>query len=154
MHLQFLTDLISLLLICCGAFLVLSAAIGLHRFGDTMSRVHAITKPQTTGLILTVIGAIVRVLSSEHFSVAERGDLGVLVLLLLFTFMTNPVTAQRLGRVARREGLYGDPEHMSRNDAPAERSLRTKSGKASKSSKAAKTAKTGKIARPDRDGRV
>ena len=106
------------------------------------------------GLILTVIGAIIRVLGSEHFSVAERGDLGVLVLLLLFTFMTNPVTAQRLGRVARREGLYGTPEHMSRNDAPAERSLRTKGGKASKSGKAAKTAKTGKIARPDRGGQA
>lgn len=126
MHLQLFTDVVSLILICCGAFLVLSAAIGLRRFRDTMSRVHAITKLQTTGLILTVTGAIIRVIGSENFGVSERADLGVLVLLILFTFTTNPVTAQRLGRVARREGLYGDKDSMLRNDAPAAKTLRTK----------------------------
>jgi len=117
-------DVASLVLILTGAFLVFSAAVGVVRFQDTMSRVHAITKPQTTGLILTILGALLRVTGSADFCVAERGDLGVLVLLVIFAALTSPVTAQRLGRVSRREGLYGDVDTMSRNDAPAEKSLR------------------------------
>lgn len=115
-----ITDIISLILIISGSFLVFSAAVGVLRFKDTMSRIHAVTKPQTTGLILMVIGAIVRLLGSPDFGVAERSDIGMLILLILFALMTNPVTAQRLGRVSRREALYGSKKDMSRNDAPAE----------------------------------
>lgn len=113
-----MTDIISLIMLSIGAVLVLAAAIGLNRFPDTLSRIHVITKPQTLGLVLTVGGAGIRVIGSESFSVAERGDLGILVLLILFALMTSPVTAQRLGRLARREGLYGE---LSRNDEPAAR---------------------------------
>ncbi|HZK32650.1 MAG TPA: monovalent cation/H(+) antiporter subunit G [Corynebacterium sp.] len=119
-----IADILSLIFILAGAFLVFSAAVGVIRFQDTMSGIHAITKPQTTGLLLVVTGTIIRILGSEDFSVAERGDLGILVLLILFALMTSPVTAQRLGRVSRREGLYGAKENMSRNDAPAERRAR------------------------------
>ena len=91
-----------------------------------MARVHAIAKPQTTGLIFTILGAIIKVTGSESFSVAERGDLGILVLLVLFAMITSPVTAQRTTRIARREGLYGPPESMLRNEAPAARSMRRK----------------------------
>lgn len=124
MTLQLFTDVISLVFILVGGFLAFSASVGLVRFKDTMSRVHAITKPQTTGLILTVIGAIIRVLGSEDFGIAERGDLGILILLILFALVTSPVTAQRVGRVSRREGLYGKKNTMNTNEAPAERSLR------------------------------
>lgn len=122
----FFADVVSLILICWGALLALAAAVGIWRFPDTMSRVHAVTKPQTVGLVLTIVGAIIRVSGSEHFSVAERGDLGVLIILVLFAMMTSPVTAQRISRIARREGLYGDQDRLSRNDRPASagRSLR------------------------------
>ncbi|WKD58675.1 monovalent cation/H(+) antiporter subunit G [Corynebacterium caspium] len=119
-----ITDILSLICILLGASLVLSAAIGLVRFKDAMSKIHVITKPQSTGLLLTVSGAIVRVIGSEDFGISQRGDMGVLVLLILFTFITNPVTAQRLGRVSRREGLHGDKDRLSRNDAPAKSSFR------------------------------
>ena len=114
-----LFDAISLLFILPGSFMVFSAAVGTVRFGSTLARVHAITKPQTTGLLLMFVGTIIRLVSSPSFSVHERGDLGILVLLVLFALMTNPVTAQRLGRVARREGLYGSEDQLTRNDRPA-----------------------------------
>lgn len=120
MTLQLFTDIVSLVLILTGAFLSFSASIGLVRFKDTMSRVHAMTKPQTTGLILTVVGAIIRILGHEHFDISQRSDLGVLVLLVLFALLTSPVTAQRVGRVSRREALYGTKEDMSENQAPAD----------------------------------
>ncbi|WP_018297281.1 monovalent cation/H(+) antiporter subunit G [Corynebacterium lubricantis] len=127
MTLEFFTDIVSLIFIYSGAILVFSAAVGVLRFRDTLSRVHAITKPQTTGLILMVVGAIIHMVGSPDFSVAERSDVGMLILLVLFALMTNPVTAQRLGRVSRREALYGSRKEMSRNDAPADtRPRRTK----------------------------
>ena len=123
---SFITDVLSLILIISGSLLTLAAAIGIARFKDTMSRVHAVSKPQTTGLILTILGAIIRITGAESFSVAERGDLGMLILLVLFAMFTSPVTAQRTSRIARREGLYGTEETMSRNDRPAAKSLRRK----------------------------
>lgn len=124
MSIHLITDIISLVFILTGAFLSFSAAVGLVRFKDSMSRVHAITKPQTTGLILTVVGALIRMLGHEDFDVSMRGDMGILVLLVLFAMLTSPVTAQRVGRVSRREGLYGEKEKLSRNDAPAERGVK------------------------------
>lgn len=124
MTIHLITDIISLILILSGAILSFSAAVGLVRFKDSMSRVHAITKPQTTGLILTVVGALIRMLGHEDFDVSMRGDMGILILLIFFALITSPVTAQRVGRVSRREGLYGEKEKLSRNDAPAERGVK------------------------------
>ncbi|OFO22720.1 cation:proton antiporter [Corynebacterium sp. HMSC056F09] len=121
-----IADVLSIILILVGSILILAAAIGVARFQDTMARVHAIAKPQTTGLIFTIVGAIIKVTGSESFSVAERGDLGILVLLVLFAMITSPVTAQRTTRIARREGLYGTPDSMTRNESPAARSMRRK----------------------------
>lgn len=114
-----ITDIISLIFILPGAFMVFSAAVGTARFNSTLARVHAITKPQTTGLVLMIAGTIIRVTGSEDFGVHEKGDIGMMVLLVLFALMTSPVTAQRMGRIARREGLYGGEEQLTRNDRPA-----------------------------------
>lgn len=117
-------DIISLALIIPGALFVFSAAIGVVRFRDTMSRVHAITKPQTTGLILVILGTVIHIVNSDDFTVTESSDMGMLLLLVIFALMTSPVTAQRLGRIARREGLYGPKDTMTRNDAPADKTVR------------------------------
>ena len=42
-----IADIISLLFILPGAFMVFSAAVGTARFNSTLARVHAIAKPQT-----------------------------------------------------------------------------------------------------------
>lgn len=118
-NLALFLDILSLIFLLPGAFMVFSAAIGTARFKSTMARVHAITKPQTTGLVLMMIGTIIRLINADDFGVHQRDDMGVMFLLVIFALMTNPVTAQRLGRVARREGLYGPAEQLSRNDRPA-----------------------------------
>lgn len=126
MNIELITDILSLVFILAGSAFALSAAIGVARFRDTMSRVHSVSKPQTTGLILTIIGALIRIVGSGTFSIAEKGDLGILMLLVIFAMITSPVTAQRISRIARREGLYGTDGSMSRNDRPAGKSLRKK----------------------------
>ena len=110
-----LLDVASITLVLAGSLLALSAAVGLARFRDTLSRLHAVTKPQTLGLILTISGAFLRVINSEHLGPAERGELGVMVLIVLFALITAPVVGQRVGRLARKEGLY-TRDFLSRDD--------------------------------------
>ena len=117
---HFIADVVSLALILPGAFMVFSAAVGAVRFPSSMARIHAITKPQTTGLVLMVLGTVIRVVCHPDFGPHNRSDVGMLVLLVIFALMTNPVTAQRLSRIARREGLYGDDDVMSVNQRPAQ----------------------------------
>ncbi|MDD7587059.1 MAG: monovalent cation/H(+) antiporter subunit G [Corynebacterium glucuronolyticum] len=110
-----LFDGLSIAFILVGAFLCLSAALGLVRFHDTMARLHAITKPQSLGIVFTLVGVALRVTASPTFGPAERGDLGICALIIMFTLLTAPTVGQRQGRITRREELY-DPEHLSRND--------------------------------------
>ena len=89
-------DLISGLLILGGSALALTAAIGVVRFPDTLSRMHSATKPQTLGLLLVLAGAAVRLRGNV--------DVGMLVLSAMFTLITAPVVANRVGQLAYREG--------------------------------------------------
>ena len=100
MNWALLADVVSLVLLTVGAFFVFSAAVGVARFHDTMSR--------------------------ADYNTGWQSDIGVLFLLVIFALLTSPVTAQRLGRIGRREGLYGADAAMSRNDRPAKRTLRKK----------------------------
>jgi multicomponent Na+:H+ antiporter subunit G len=89
-------DVISGVLILGGSALALTAAIGVVRFPDTLSRMHSATKPQTLGLLLVLAGAAVRLRGTV--------DVGVLILSAMFTLITTPVVANRVGRLAYREG--------------------------------------------------
>ena len=88
-------DIICAGLILGGSALALTAAIGVVRFPDTLSRMHSATKPQVLGLLLVLAGAAIRL----------RGhpDVGMLILTGLFTLITVPVVAQRVGQLAYRE---------------------------------------------------
>lgn len=88
-------DWISAGFILLGSVLAMTAAIGIVRFPDTLSRMQAATKPQVVGLISILAGAVLRL----------RGDteIWMLVLVGLFTMLTAPVIAHLVGRVAYRE---------------------------------------------------
>ena len=88
-------DITSATLILLGAVLALTAAIGIVRFPDTLSRMHAATKPQVVGLVLALVGAVIRLRTSV--------DIWMLLLVGLFTILTAPVIAHMVGRVAYRE---------------------------------------------------
>ncbi|GAB3073406.1 monovalent cation/H(+) antiporter subunit G [Corynebacterium aquatimens] len=119
MNWELIADIASLVFILFGSLQVFFAAVGVVRFNNTVARIHAITKPQTTGLLLVVMGTIIRLAGSPTFDVGHRGDAGMLLLLLLFALMTSPVVAQRLGRVSRLEGLYGGEDQLTVNENPS-----------------------------------
>jgi multicomponent Na+:H+ antiporter subunit G len=88
-------DVISGALVLAGATLALTAAVGVVRFSDTLSRMHSATKPQVLGLLLVLGGAAIR-LRRDY-------DVGMLILTGLFTVVTAPVIAHRVGQLAYRE---------------------------------------------------
>lgn len=88
-------QVISATLILLGAIMAFTAAVGIVRFPDTLSRMHAATKPQVVGLILVLIGAILELRGNV--------DIWMLVLVAVFTLATAPVIAHTVGRVAYRE---------------------------------------------------
>jgi multicomponent Na+:H+ antiporter subunit G len=93
-------DALAGVLVLAGSTLALTAAIGVVRFPDTLSRMHAATKPQVLGLLLVLMGAALRL----------RGhpDVGMLILAGLFTLITAPVVANRVGQLAYREQSFRD----------------------------------------------
>jgi multicomponent Na+:H+ antiporter subunit G len=86
---------ISLLL---GAFLSLAAGVGLVRFPDAMSRMHAATKPQILGLVFVCIAIA---LESRSWS-----TLLVLIPVVLFQLLTAPISAHMVGRAGYRTGNF------------------------------------------------
>ena len=83
-----------------AAVLTVAAGIGLLRFSDALSRLHAATKPQIFGLLL-VIAAI----ALEQRSV---GTLLGLVPVFVFQSLTAPIAAHMVGRAAYRTGELDD----------------------------------------------
>ncbi|MGC5050741.1 monovalent cation/H(+) antiporter subunit G [Micromonospora sp. DT48] len=79
-----------------GALLSLAAAVGVLRFPDTLSRMHAATKPQVLGALLLLLGVALRLRSPV--------DLGMVALVGVFQLATAPVAAQMIGRAAYRAG--------------------------------------------------
>lgn len=91
-----MTDVISGILLITGAFMATTAAIGIVRFPDVLSRMHAATKPQTVGLLLILAGLAVRL--------QDLTSITILCLIAAFQLLTAPVSAHMVGRAAFRTG--------------------------------------------------
>jgi multicomponent Na+:H+ antiporter subunit G len=79
-----------------GALLSLAAGMGLLRFPDLLSRMHAATKPQVLGLLLILTGTALRLQNTI--------DITTLVLVAAFQLATAPVGAHMVGRSVYRAG--------------------------------------------------
>ncbi|MCD2112216.1 MULTISPECIES: monovalent cation/H(+) antiporter subunit G [Rhodococcus] len=93
-------DTFAHILILIGAVISLTAAIGVVRFRDTLSRMHPATKPQVVGLLFVLGGSMIILRSSV--------DIWMMALAGMFMVLTAPVIAHRVGRVAYREQLGRD----------------------------------------------
>jgi multicomponent Na+:H+ antiporter subunit G len=89
-----LVDIVSGTCLVLGAAFAFVAAIGVVRFPDVLTRMHAATKPQTFGLLLILAGLALRI---ESLS-----DLTLVIVVALFQLLTAPVSAHMVGRAAFR----------------------------------------------------
>ena len=87
-------DTLTAVFLVVGALMSLAAAVGLLRFPDLLSRMHAATKPQVLGLflLLAAIGLQMRTLWVWP----------VLLVAWIFQLLTVPVSAHMVGRSGYR----------------------------------------------------
>ncbi|ASU83137.1 sodium:proton antiporter [Nocardiopsis gilva YIM 90087] len=97
------TDVMTAVLMPLGALFTLFGTLGLLRFPTLLGRMHAATKPDTVGLVLILAGAA--------FQLPDVAAAAPLVLVALFQFITIPVLAQTMGRVAYSRGET-EEEHL------------------------------------------
>ena len=87
-------DLFTIVAVSAGAFFFLAGVVGLLRFPDTLSRLHALTKADNVGLGLIVLGLL-----------PQAGSVlaGLKLLLVWLTVLLAGATVgQLIARVARR----------------------------------------------------
>ena len=91
---QTVADVVAVVLLLIGAFLCLTAGLGLLRFPDVLTRMHAGTKPQVLGVLLIMVGSAIRL---QGWSATW-----MLLLVAAFQMLTAPVSAHMISRVAYR----------------------------------------------------
>lgn len=90
-----LLDAFSIAAIAAGAFFFLAGTVGLLRFPDAYTRLHALTKADNLGLALVVIGLL-----PQTASVLAAAKL---VLVWLLVLLSSAVVSQLIARAARRQ---------------------------------------------------
>ena len=90
---RFILDIFTVVLLSAGAFFFLAGTVGLLRFPDTLTRLHALTKADNLGLGLVVIGLL-----------PQTGGLyaAKLVGVWLLVLVASSAVSQLIGRAARR----------------------------------------------------
>lgn len=92
-----LADILSWLLLLAGGFFVVVGSVGLLRFPDFFTRIHAASIVDTLGAGLILLGLLVQ---SPGWVGAAK-----LVLILLFLELTGPTATHALAKAALHGGL-------------------------------------------------
>jgi multicomponent Na+:H+ antiporter subunit G len=89
-----LLELFSVAAISVGAFFFFAGTVGLLRFPDSLTRLHALTKADNLGLGLVVLGLLPR---AENTLSALK-----LIVIWALVLLSGASTAQLIGRALRR----------------------------------------------------
>lgn len=103
-------DAVSAVFMVVGALMSLAAAVGLLRFPDLMTRMHAATKPQVLGLFLLLFALGLQMRTWWVWP--------VLVVAWIFQLLTVPVSAHMVGRAGYRT-KHLHPELLSSDELEA-----------------------------------
>ena len=91
---SFALDLVTIAAVSAGAFFFLAGTVGLLRFPDTLTRLHALTKADNLGLGLVVLGLL-----------PQTGSLRTafkLVCIWLLVLLAGATISQLIARAARQ----------------------------------------------------
>jgi multicomponent Na+:H+ antiporter subunit G len=91
------TEFLTLFLLLVGTGFFLAGTLGLLRFPDVYTRLHALTKADNVGLGLVVAGLA---LQAESWAVA-----GKLLLIWLLVLLASASVAHLVARTALRKGI-------------------------------------------------
>ncbi len=93
---KFAADLFTVVAIVGGLFFFMAGTVGLLRFPDTYTRLHALTKADNLGLGMVVLGLLPQ---SGNISIAFK-----LIVVWLLVMLTSSEVSQLIARAARRQG--------------------------------------------------
>ncbi len=90
-------NIVTIILILAGIFFMFVGSLGLIRLPDFYSRTHAVSKSDTLGILLVILGLIVY----QGVSVYSIK----LAFILLFVALSNPIGTHALARAAYFRGV-------------------------------------------------
>lgn len=104
-------DVIGGICLIAGALFALLAGIGVHRFTDPYSRMHAAAKSPTLGLILVALGA--------GFSIRTFSAAATVFLVVVLQLLTSPVGTHLAARAVhlRVDVKQDGPDELARDEA-------------------------------------
>ena len=91
---SFALDVVTIVAVSAGAFFFLAGTVGLLRFPDTLTRLHALTKADNLGLGLVVLGLL-----------PQAGSVRIafkLVCIWLLVLLAGATISQLIARAARQ----------------------------------------------------
>ena len=123
-------DVVTIVLVLVAALMCAAAGVGLFRFPDVLSRLHAATKPQILGLMAICLDIALNSLSVASFA--------LITAIIIFQGLTAPISAHMVGRAAyrsdhvRRDLLMRDElaDSVDRAETKAAQDAADKAGKA------------------------
>lgn len=92
-------EIVISIFVIIGTFFVISSSIGIIRFPDVYTRLHAASKSATLGVASILIGAFL------FFLFEEQLISGKLILGILFILLTAPVGGHMISRAAYLSGI-------------------------------------------------
>ncbi len=107
-----LFDIISWIFLVSGSFFCLTGAIGLLRFPDFFSRIHAASITDTLGAGLILVGLM--------FQAGWTLTLPKLILILLFSLLAGTTASHAMAKAALKSGLQPLEVQKDNGKAPEE----------------------------------
>ncbi len=98
MSVELVMDFLGALSLAAGSLFALAAALGLVRFPDALSRMHAATKPAVFGMLLVLLGVALTLRDAKVIT--------LLTFAVLMQVMTAPVSGHLVARTAHRTGQW------------------------------------------------
>ncbi|MBO8156000.1 MAG: Na+/H+ antiporter subunit G [Bacillaceae bacterium] len=92
-------EIIISLLLMIGTFFIVSSSVGILRFPDVFTRLHAATKSATLGVASILIAAFLFLLFDANIIS------GKLILGIIFVLLTSPVSGHMISRAAHHSGV-------------------------------------------------
>ncbi len=102
-------DFLSSILLIIGVFFGLSGAIGLFKFPDFFTRVHAASVTDSVAAIFIISGLLLQ----TSFDL----NTGKLLFILVFLMITSPTASHALAKSARHGGLLSLAEKNKQENA-------------------------------------
>ena len=92
-----------------GAFFALVGSIGLLKFNDSMTRMHAPTKVGTVGIGALLLASMIHAYALEDGSMHE-------LLIMAFLFVTAPISAKFISKVNIHKNACDTPPKPPKDD--------------------------------------